>query len=130
MQDTYPAAEVSSGTDSDTASSFGETQYDFGDVQHLPEPEQGAQLFWAYEHAKARWRRFNNHKPTRKVRRVIKRKGKGKGKGKHARTFLTTMSEDEARTMFVGFGKGKGRGKGKHRTVSYTHLTLPTIRSV
>ena len=62
-------------------------------------------MFWAYERAKSRWRRFNGHEPTRRVRRVIKRKGKGKGEGK-ARAFLTDAAEDELSTMFVGFGKG------------------------
>ena len=49
----YPvAADYDSGTDSDTTSSMGDNQYDFTDIQHLPESEQAAQLFWAYEHAK------------------------------------------------------------------------------
>ena len=65
---TYPAAEVDSGTDTDAASSLMEAQQDFTDIQHLPEDEQAAHLFWAYEHAKARWRRFNHHNPTRRVR--------------------------------------------------------------
>ena len=50
-----------SGTDSDTVSSSGEGPYDDSDIQHMPEPERTAHLFWAHEHAKARWRRHNDH---------------------------------------------------------------------
>ena len=61
-------AEYSSGADSDTASSLGEGQYDYSDIQHLPEDQRASHLFWAYEHAKSRWRRYSGHKPTRRVR--------------------------------------------------------------
>ena len=84
------------------------------DVQGLTEPEKSAALFWAYEHAKARWRRHNNYKPTRRVRRVIKRKGKGKGK--HPTAFLASMSMQDMAETFVGFGKGKGKSKGKSKS--------------
>ena len=84
------------------------------DVQGLTEPEKSAALFWAYEHAKARWRRHNNYKPTRRVRRVIKRKGKGKGN--HPTAFLASMSVQDMAETFVGFGKGLGKSKGKSKS--------------
>eukprot|EP00974_Lingulodinium_polyedra_P027876 2693425-Lingulodinium_polyedra.AAC.1 len=48
--------EFDSGTDSDTASSVGEREYDFHDISHLDPDQQEQELFWAYEHAKGRWR--------------------------------------------------------------------------
>ena len=70
-----------SGTDSDTASSCGDRDYDYSDIAHLSEEVQQQELFWAMEHAKGRWRQFSR-KPVRKVRRFFRRTMKGKGKGK------------------------------------------------
>eukprot|EP00974_Lingulodinium_polyedra_P098716 9568252-Lingulodinium_polyedra.AAC.1 len=56
--------EFDSGTGSDTASSLGEREYDFQDISHLDPTRQEQELFWAYEHAKGRWRKFMK-KPVR-----------------------------------------------------------------
>ena len=49
-------------------------------IQH---PTTDAQIdeasFWQYQKSKSQWRR-HMHKPTRKLRRVVKRKGKGDDK--------------------------------------------------
>ncbi len=45
-----------SGTNSDTASSCGDTPYDFTDLAHLAEEERPQELFWLQEHHKGRWR--------------------------------------------------------------------------
>eukprot|EP00438_Fugacium_kawagutii_P025194 Skav218080 [mRNA] locus=scaffold3382:13254:23272:- [translate_table: standard] len=89
-------------TDSNTSS---------GAVSSIPEdaydPTRTAQdLFWAYRHAKHKWRKYMQ-KPTRAVRRYVKRfdrrKGKGKGKGKSHQS---------------AFAAGKGKGKKGKNTIS------------
>ena len=72
-----------SGTDSDTASSEGNTQYELEVPPEIANhPGAVAQhLFWAYERAKRAWRSYMQ-KPVRRVRRFLKRSGKGTGKGK------------------------------------------------
>eukprot|EP00959_Pyramimonas_sp_CCMP1952_P263376 5507640-Pyramimonas_sp.AAC.1 len=76
QQEAYPAGGVDSGTDSDTASSFGEEiREDDPELQGVPEDQRAAHLFWAYERAESRWRQFDNYKPTRRVRQVLERKG-------------------------------------------------------
>ena len=54
------------GTDTDTASSLGETKYNMDDVAHLSPKEQEQEIMWQSEHAKGR-RRQMFRKPTRKV---------------------------------------------------------------
>lgn len=79
----YPVYEEEeySGTDTDTASSAGEELYlaDDPELCDMTEAQAGEHLFWAYQQAKSRWRRFTG-KPTRNVRRFVRRR-KGKGKG-------------------------------------------------
>ena len=75
-------------------------------------------LFWAYQHAKGRYRKFMNE-PVRRVRRHLKRHGKGKGKS--AGHFLATSTETELHSLFLAKGKGhkfgrKSSGKGKGRS--------------
>ena len=97
-----------SETDSETVSSVGLNQYDYSDIPADGTPDQKAeQLFWAYQRAKGRWRRFMN-KPNRRVRRFFKRKGVGKGKSSGA--FLMSFNDQEIDSMFFG-GSNKGRGK-------------------
>ena len=68
----------------------------------LPENQRGEALYWAYNKTKTNWRRFAQ-KPTRKVRRFVRKKG-GKGKrGKQAFTFMTDEFMDSQ-----GYFKGKG----------------------
>ena len=118
------ADEADSGTDSDTASSLGENNYDLNTAD-IPAEMRGNEsaiaqsLFWAYERAKKAWRSFMQ-KPTRRVRRYLKKKGytKGKGKtgGKRAGQYLANLSDEETSGVFAGFRKGKGkgnRGRGK-----------------
>ena len=82
-------------------------------------PEQlDEHLFWLYQEAKSRWRKHMS-KPTRKVRRFIRKrrngrfKGKGKGKGHRRFAFLSEMSDEDYDSVFYG---GKGKSKGKSRT--------------
>ena len=112
-----PAAGVDSGADADAVSCLGESSRDDPELQNIPVDQGTEDIFWAYERAKARWRRRNDFKPTRRVRRAIKRKGKGNGKGwgKAAHNFRAIMSDEIARETFVGFGECKGEGKGKVR---------------
>lgn len=108
------AQEADSGTDTDTQSSVGEFWYEYEDIPNyneLAEPQQAEELFWAYQKAKGRYRRFMR-KPVRRVRRFMKRKGKGKGK--HPGFYLASLSDHELEQMFFAKGKsGKSKGKGK-----------------
>jgi hypothetical protein len=88
-------------TDTDTVSSCGETPYDYGDLPQGTPDQQAEHLFWVYQKAKGRFRRFMN-KPVRRVRRFMKRKGKGKGK--HPGHYLASLSDMEVEATF--FGKG------------------------
>ena len=115
---------IDSGTDSDTASSIGDTNYQAEvNVPAGSSNEYVAQhLFWMYQKAKGAWRQFMG-KPVRKVRRFLKRepskgKGKGKGKGFNAGAFLANMSDDEVDQVFAYKGKGKGKGKSKGKRSS------------
>ena len=101
---------VESGTDTDTVSSLGDQEYDYSDLpQGLDRDQTAEHLFWAYQQAKGRFRRFMR-KPVRKVRRFIRRKGKGKGK--HPGFYLASLNDQELEEMFFkGFRKGKGKGK-------------------
>ena len=122
-------ADSENGTDTDTISSLGDGDLDL--PASIPptatQAEIAQHLFWAYEAAKSRWRRFTG-KPVRAVRRFIRRKGKGKGgergsKGKgKGKVFLAETSDAELEEIFIGRGKGKGglkgvrsSGKGKGR---------------
>jgi len=101
-----------SGTDSDTESSIGATAYVWDDVQGSDANETAENLFWAYQHAKGRYRRFLG-KPVRRVRRFFRRKGKGKGKS--AGHYLSSLSEPEILSTFFSKGpKGRGKSKGKY----------------
>ena len=108
----YPTyEEPNSGTDTDTVSSIGDTWYEYEDIpEGLTEKEQGEELFWAYQRAKGRFRKFMR-KPVRRVRRFMKRKGKGKGK--HPGYFLTTLKDQEIENLFFGKGRKGCKGKGK-----------------
>ena len=85
---------------------MGDTNYDFSDIAHLGSEEQQQELFWAYEHAKGRWRKFMK-KPVRRVRRFFRRtmrnKGKGKGKrlsGKGITAFTIDLSDEEYEDIY------------------------------
>ena len=108
----YMGIEIDSGTDTDTVSSVGDNEYTYEDIPAGLDPvQQGEHLFWAYQRAKGRFRRFMR-KPVRRVRRFMKRRGKGRGK--HAGHFLATMSDGEVAEFFSKNGpKGRGKGKGK-----------------
>ena len=114
-----------SGTDTDTASSEGNTTYD---LDFLPEiashPGAVAQyLFWTSERAKKAWRSYMQ-KPVRKVRRFLWKTGKGTGKGKGGgKRFgkgngtvpqhLASLQDAQMEQLFASFRKGKRKGKGK-----------------
>ena len=110
----------SSGTDSDTASSFGDTDLLLDlEIQSLEgDPaQQDVQIYWQYQKHKRIWRRHMN-KPTRRVRRFVRRtKGKGKrsarGRGKHRFHFLDELPDEDHDLVFFG-----GNGKGKRRSSS------------
>ncbi|MCP4853128.1 MAG: hypothetical protein GY903_01375, partial [Fuerstiella sp.] len=110
----YPSAnETDTETESDSGQERDEDLW-WPDVEGLPEEQWGEALFWAYERTKAKWRRFSN-KPTRRIRRFVKRRQKGKGKGKGGKgkersgTFL-------AEVYFRGKGKGSsGKGFGRKK---------------
>ena len=77
-----PTTHDVSGSDTDTVSSIGELDYNAHELHHMTDAQLDEHLFWQYQHAKSRWRK-HMRKPTRKVRRFVKRTGKGKGgKGK------------------------------------------------
>ena len=108
------------GTDTETVSSIGENVYTIDDLDLAPNADSdaiAAAQFWAYQQAKSRWRSYMG-KPTRKVRRFVRRKGKGKGKGKtfgkHSYgQYLTSLDDNEVEQVFKGKGKGRFHGKGK-----------------
>ncbi|CAE8605145.1 unnamed protein product [Polarella glacialis] len=118
---TFADQQSYNGTDSDTASSLGETSYVADLPQGLDPAGVAEHLFWAYQQAKGAWRQYMG-KPVRAVRRFVNRKGKGKGKGKgkdnNAGAFLASMSDDELVYVFPGLSKGKGKGKGKGKRSS------------
>ena len=112
----FPANEtvipIDNGTDTDTLSSYGAEEFDDTDVQGMTPAEVDEHLFWAYQRSKSRWRR-HMHKPTRRVRRFLKRRGKGKGKGRGKGgkgfgrgqswfSFMTEMTDDEIDEVFFG----------------------------
>ncbi|MCP4973531.1 MAG: hypothetical protein GY914_07660, partial [Prochlorococcus sp.] len=94
------------GTDSDTVSSDGQTSYELPQASSTGEVTQ--QLFWAYQKSKAAWRQWMG-KPTRAVRRFIRKRAgrsgqnKGKGRGKSSGACLASMSDAEV-DVFVGLG--------------------------
>jgi len=111
---------VDSGTDTETSSDDGdEPDYDDPALSGLTPAQIDEHFYWAYKTHRKTWRRHMK-KPTRRVRRFVKRKGKGKGKGKSRFAFIADLS-DEAydQTFFGGKGKSKGKrrssGKGKGR---------------
>ena len=115
-----PSGDADSGTDTDTVSSIGWGNAEDPAFADWAPGEVDEHLFWQYQRAKSDWRR-HMRKPTRRVRRFMKRKGKGKGskgkgksKGKDRFAFLSEMTDDDITSLF--FGKGKGKGKGKRST--------------
>ena len=117
------------GTDTDTASSDGGTELPPCTPEgSYDDPAIGEHLFWAYQKAKSQWRRWSQ-KPTRTVRRHVRRfirhkglgkgygsKSKGKGKSRpNPSAFLASLSDDEVQQVFKVAGKGKGKG-GKRST--------------
>ena len=130
-QQTGAGSYVDSGTDSDTVSSLGETLFDEADLVGLTTAQRTEHLFWSYQQGKSRWRR-HMQKPTRRVRRFLKRdghKGSMKGKGKQRFSFLENVSYESTDNVFFGgkaAGKGKkgnhlrstGKGKGRKRAVA------------
>ena len=82
-------------------------------------------LFWLKQRANGRWRRFVK-KPTRRVRRFIKRRPSGKGKGRGGKrqltgrginAYLAALAQEANEGLFFGGrGKGKGRRKGRRST--------------
>ena len=120
------APDYDSGTDTDTVSSHGDTPMD---AVSQPPNLHAQNLYWAYQQAKSKWRKFTG-KPVRKVRRFLKReKGKGKSKGKGkvfgkgnygaptAGAYLATLTDTHVEQVFaIKGGKGKrssGKGFGK-----------------
>ena len=108
------------GTDSDTESSFGEEiNYDSAEFAGLNPHQISEKIWWGYARGKSLWRR-HTHKPVRKVRRFIKRKGGGKGrsKGKGRYLCLEQLPDTQISQVFFGGGKSGGKrttGKGKGR---------------
>ena len=99
-QPAYQSNAMDSETDTDTESSLGDTQYDFSDLApHLTDEQRAESIFWAYQRAKGKWRRFMN-KPHRRVRRHMKRKGKGKGK--HPGLYLQSLTDYGVDEFFFG----------------------------
>ena len=102
-------------TDSETASTDGEANYDDPALQGMTPGQVDEHMFFQYQRHKSNWRK-HMHKPTRKVRRFLKRrgpKGKGKGKGWSRFSFLAEMGDVEYDQIFFG---GKGSSKGKRRS--------------
>ena len=105
----YNLVPSESGSDTDTESDNYE-EMDFSEFNSLPEEQRGEAIYWAYAQSKAKWRRFA-HKPTRKVRHFVRRKGGGKGKGgKSASSF---MASTETQAYFKGKGKRMGKSSNK-----------------
>ena len=106
-----------SGTDTDTVSDDGGyNAAEDAEIADMTPAQIDEHIFWQYQQAKSRWRRHMN-KPTRRVRRFVKRKGKGrKGSGKHRGkgrfAFLADMTDEEQDVFFGRKGKG-GKGKGR-----------------
>ena len=121
------------GTDTDTVSSLGDGDYDPPLPYSSTPAELYESLYWAYQRAKANFRRYSQT-PVRAVRRFIRRKGFGRGKGRgsgftkghgkgHPRgkghqaiAFLAELPDAEVEHVFKGKGKGKrssGKGKGR-----------------
>eukprot|EP00959_Pyramimonas_sp_CCMP1952_P009775 203999-Pyramimonas_sp.AAC.1 len=82
--------------------------------------QRAEHLFWLFQQANRRWRRFTR-KPVRRVRRRMRRSFKGKGKGKRGRrrlngrgvaAFLQRLSDEQRDEIFFG-GKGRGEGRGE-----------------
>ena len=103
-QGLYPASAVDSGTESDTSSDDWDTPAPENPFLQQPAAQQEESVYWQYAQAKRLWRRYTQ-KPTRKVRRFVKRRG-GKG-GKGARQFMAE---------WIGYGGGKGQGKNARRS--------------
>jgi len=91
---------------------------DFSAVDHLPSSQQGEAIYWAYNQAKTAWRRFSQ-KPTRHVRRFVKKKGGGKGKrGNAVRAFITDTDHVSS------YLKGKGKNTRSHTSGKGFHAAL------
>ena len=101
-------------TDSETVSTTGEFDHSDPALYGLDPAAIDEHLFFQYQKAKANWRK-HMHKPTRRVRKFVKRSGKGKGGGKgwSRCSFLAEMPDGEYDELFYG---GKGTSKGTPRS--------------
>ena len=66
-----------SGTDTDAASSVGDTWYDYSIIPGASDEQKAEKLFWAYQRFNGRYRR-HMRKPVRRARRFHKRREKVK----------------------------------------------------
>ena len=116
----YDESEAATSTDT-SSDDYDEVLPDDPQLERLPVDQAGEYIYWAYRTAKKKRRRFQSHKPTRKVRRFTKRKGgKGKGKGKGSRFCLES---DEGQDAYWASSVGrkmtrKGKGRGRHKPTS------------
>ena len=112
-----PQEPFDSGTDSDTVSTEGSMDYNAQDLQGLTPAQVDEHLFWQYQKHKSRWRK-HMRKPTRRVRRFVKRRfgGKSRGKGRSRFGFLAEMDDVTYDNTFFG---GKGNSKGRRRSSGF-----------
>ena len=82
--------------ESDAATSTDTSSDDYDDVlpddphlARLPDGQVGEYIYWAYRTAKKKWRRFQSHKPTRKIRRFTSAREKAEAKEKAPGSSLT-----------------------------------------
>ena len=98
-------------------------------VMAIPADTRESEVLYAYQQAKARWRKLTG-KPVRRVRRFFRRKfprakGKGRGESRHRRMtgkgiglFFTGLDDDELEAFFAGRSKGRGKGHKAGRRFS------------
>ena len=119
-----------SETDTETSSSDFDLEPDLDPACLTMSQEQKEEHLWlTYRKARSNWRRLHN-KPTRRVRRHLKRFRSGDGKGRSSRprpnkghgkkrfAGMAELSSPELNAVFSYFGskgKTKGTGKGKGR---------------
>ena len=107
-----PSCSSSANSSSETTSDHGE-HIDFTDCADMEQDELTEHLKSLVCFAKKRWRRHRNFKPTRKVRRKVRRRFKSKGahkiKGRHMKAFIGETPSVQA------YFEKKGH-KGKYST--------------
>ena len=107
------------GTDSDTASSDGNTAYTICDGCSTA-GEIAQKFFLNYQRAKGAWRQWTG-KPVRAFRRFIRGKAaskgqhKGKGRGKSSGAFLAALSDDECEVFFWQIQRRRQKLQGQRR---------------